>query len=116
VPVAVGVALLGYALLYAATRAVVNRASITVVSGELCFARGPLWPFVTRRFRLADVRGARLRVRTPSFWHPARFKGFPVAQPYLVDLDLAGGAKARLPTTLGLRDAEAVARFVESQL
>lgn len=113
---AVGVTLVGYALLYAAVRAVVNRASVTVVSGELRFSRGPLWPFRARRFRLADVRGVRFRERQPSFLHPARHRGYPMPQPYFVELELADGASARLPTTLGLGDATAVARFIQAQL
>ena len=112
----VGYALVGYALLYAAVRAMVNRASLTVVSGELCFARGPLWPFGTRRFRLAQVRGACFSQRQPSFFHPATHRGYPMPQPYYVDLELADGATVRLPTTPGLGDAEAVTQFIASQL
>lgn len=114
--VVLALSFVGYALLYAAARSLVNGARLERESGELRLSFGPLWPRRARSWRLADVRATAIGLRPPSFWHPATLRGFPVAQPFRVELCLADGTRARLPLTLGLRDAEVVARFVDEQL
>ena len=112
-PAVLGLACVGYGLIYAAVRSVVNRARLERDGTDLRFSSGPLWPHRERRWPLADVRTAEIEVRLPSFWHPARYKGHPMPQPYLVDVCLADGERARLPVTLGSSDALAVTRFVQ---
>lgn len=106
----------GVALVYAAVRALLNGARLTVEGGELRFALGPLWPFRERRLALAQLHGARMALRSPSFWHPARYRGYPMPQPYLVHLQQRDQTTVTLPLTLGLRDAESVARWIEERL
>lgn len=115
-PAVLGLACVGYGLIYAAVRSVVNRARLERDGAALRFSSGPLWPHQERRWQVADVRAAEMKLRPPSFWHPARYKGHPMPQPYLVDVCLADGERARLPVTLGASDAQAVTRFVQQLL
>lgn len=107
---------LGIALVYGAVRALVNRSALTVDGGELRFAFGPLWPRRERRVALAQLSGARMALRQPSFWNPAKYRGYPMPQPYLIQLQLREEGAVTLPLTLGLRDAESVSRWIEERL
>ena len=113
-PGVLGIAAVGYGLIYAAVRSVVNRARLERDGAELCFSCGPLWPHRARRWRLADVRGAEMTLRSPSFWHPARHRGYSMPQPYLIEVRLADGGRSRLPVTLGSADARVLTQFIEA--
>lgn len=112
-PALLGLASVGYGLVYLAVRSVMNRARLQRDGDELRFSFGPMWPFRHHRWRLAHVRTADITQRPPSFWHPARYRGYPMPQPYFVDVCLASGERSRLPVTLSATDAQAVTQFVE---
>ena len=113
---ALPVLVVGLALVYAAVRALVNRSALRVDGGELRFAFGPLWPFRERRVALGQLGGARMALRSASFWNPAKYRGYPMPQPYLIQLQLRDQRTLTLPLTLGLRDAESVSRWIEERL
>ncbi len=109
-PAALTVTLLGYGLLYVALRAVVHQAHLQRKGAHLCFQFRPLWPFRTQTWPLDDILSVAVSERPSSFWHPATHRGYPVPQPFRVELTLSGGRRARLPLTLSLDDAEATRR------
>ena len=57
-----------------------------------------------------------MALRSASFWNPAKYRGYPMPQPYLIQLQLRDQRTLTLPLTLGLRDAESVSRWIEERL